>query len=217
MELTSFFLGKAITLVPKILLGVILIIAALRYFRISRFANLKYKQLIWAAISVRALYALYQTFAQYVIWKGNGFTQLLLTLPVEPGPLSLRFLPFTTATGGYFIFYSFSRFWLNLLIAVFISWIFYKFLKILERRNSRFFEEGEPFLGFLAAIAVGWPGFVPFLVLIFFSLVLISAIKMLFFKDKYTTMGPAFLLAATLVLLFEPYFIGFFDLGVLRI
>lgn len=220
MALKSFLLGTFITYIPKLLLGVILLIALIKYVRPNLFKKLRYKHLIISAFAVRAAYALFQTIAQYLVWRGNEFTRLLLTLPLELGEQAsvfVKYSPFFTGSKGYFVFYVLSRFWVNAILSLAVAWLFWRFLKFLKNKNERFFEEGETSLGFLCALIVGWPGFIAFVPLLFGSVIFLSIWRKVFYKESYTTLGPVFLLAAALWLVFNPYFTGLFNLRVLYI
>ncbi|MBT9171162.1 MAG: hypothetical protein DDT18_01531 [Actinobacteria bacterium] len=185
-----------------VVLGIIFLTAF--YFYFSKKDKLKFliNKLIVAALSFSALLAIVKTINQYYVWSGNELSQLLL-----PPHQSI----------DYFVFYAFGRFWLGVLIGVAVSFLFYLFLKFLEKRQNRFFIEGETALGFLTALIVGWPNFVIFLPLVFISTVLIAIYRRLILKEPYTTLGYPFLLAAGLVLIFGKAIIAVLNLGVLRI
>lgn len=174
------------------------------YFYYFKKDKLKFliNKLIVAALSFSAILAIVKTINQYYVWSANGLSQLLL-----PPHQSIK----------YFIFYVFNRFWLGVLIGAGVSFLFYLFLKFLEKRQSRFFIEGETRLGFLMALISGWPGFVIFLPLVFVSTVLIAIYRKLILKESYTTLGYPFLLATGLALILGRIIIDVLDFGILRI
>ena len=102
---------------------------------------------------------------------------------------------------GYFLFYSFGRFWLGLLISLLAAAAFYIFLRSLKKYQERFFEDGETELGFLAALIAGWPAFIVFLLLVFPGVVLVAIYRRLFTGEMYTTLGWPLVLAALASLL----------------
>lgn len=176
--------------------------------------------LTWAAMGGRLLYAALASVGQFYLWVGNDFTRGLLAAPVDARvvPTLLRLIPnFAENPLGYFLVYSWGRFWLSPLLAIMVALAFYWFLRVLERYQARFFEEGETELGLFAALLAGWPGFVIFLPFVFVSVVLISLIRLVAFKEAYTTLGIPLLLAACVALLWGDALISFFDLWVLRV
>jgi len=217
--------------VSKYMLPVVLVVAFLiacsRYiFRIS-FFNTKYgsffsfRNLIIVVIIGKVLNAGLLMYLQYLLWKQSGaLGEVFLNSPVS------KDLPFSTAQNfewlldnkfGYFLFYSWGRFWLSLIISLIVSFAFYWLLSVFKRKNERFFNIGETELGLLCALIVGWPSFVLFVPLVFLSVVLISIFRLIFFKEKYTTLGGPFILAGVCVIIFGGYLISLFGLGVLRV
>ncbi len=189
-----------LTWLPIVFFGVVFVLALLKYiFRSQPFSVISYKSLVVSSISFRVFYAILLTVSQYYIWSKQEFTKFLVDSP------------------GYFIFYSYGRFWLNVFIAVGVAFAFYLFLKFLKKYQERFFEEGETELGFLTALIVGWPNFVIFIPLVFISVVLISLFRRLVLKEVYTTLGWPFLIAVLITLILGDRLIQILNLGVLRI
>ena len=181
----------------------------------------KFRVLAGGVIAFRLLYALALTVLQYYVWSDNSFTRLLTRAPL---PEHIPFTPLTTAFSflfdnriGYFLFFSWGRFWLGHVIAIVVALAFLWFFRRLQKHKDRFFEEGEVELGFAAALIVGWPNFVIFVPLLFVSIVVISLVRRLYYKRFYTTFGAPFLLAAFLTLAFGNSLLEALDLGVLRI
>lgn len=146
--------------------------------------------------------ASFQTYAQYSVWHDD--------------PVSKNFLPPTTPI-TYFLQYSFTHFWFGRLISIALSLLFYLFLRVLAKRRPWLFVEGETELGLVCALIASWPGFVVFLPLIFITAVPWTIFRQLALKQERTTLGPAFLLAAGVVLLAGGWLIARLGLGVLRI
>ncbi|MEK7512681.1 MAG: hypothetical protein AAB601_00600 [Patescibacteria group bacterium] len=181
---------------------------------------LSVRNLIVAAIGFSVAYAAFMTVAQYVAWSGNAFSRVFLTLPLSPDlPIgAVERLPWLFSSSlGYFIFYSWGRFWLGMLLSVGAAWVWWRILRVLRWKNEWFFEEGEPELGFVVALIVGWPKFVLFVPLVFVAVVLVSAFRLIVFKKRYTTLGFPFLVAGLLTLAFGPSLLTTLGLMVLKV
>lgn len=210
----AFLVSPAIAWIPHIILSLVLLLAAWRHFMGRR--SLKYKTLAHAALWFRFGWAAFLTAGQYYLWSKGGLSQLLLTMPLNeslPIPL-VKYAPGIFGSRiGYFLFYSWGHFWLNAVLAVGIAWLFYRFLLVLERYNDRFFEEGDARLGFVCALAAGWPGILVFIGLSLALVVLASLFRMLFLREQYTPLGGPFLFAAAAALWLAPQALSYFGLG----
>ncbi|MEK7630141.1 MAG: hypothetical protein AAB432_02035 [Patescibacteria group bacterium] len=179
-----------------------------------------YTRAVWSVIGFRALYALLLTAGQYYVWSKNSFTESFLNKPLgDTVPLGfVKDLPWIfNSKFGYFIFYSWGRFWLDVVISIGAALIFWWFLKVLERHKERFFETGETTLGLLCALVVGWPRFIAFVPLIFFSVLIVSIFRRLAFKEEFTTLSYSFLFALLLTLAFGGAILGYFNLNLLAV
>lgn len=189
--------------------------------RFNCLSRLTYKFLIWLVIGFKVFYAAIETFSQYYVWSSSAFTKLLLDQNIidfnivksSIGKLAWIF----DNRFGYFIFYSWGRFWVGIIVSLIAALLFYLFLVFLKKHKERFFEEGETELGFLLALMVGWSNFIVFLPLVFLSVILVSIFRRLVFKEMYTTLGAPFLLAAFIVLLFGNYLVNILGLSALRV
>ncbi|GEM_PF-1033757 len=188
---------------------------------LNYFSKFSYKFLIWLVLGFKVLYASIKTFSQYYVWSNNEFTKLLLNQNIVESNVLENF--FGKATWifnnrfGYFIFYSWGRFWFEIVVSLVAATAFYLFLTFLKKHKERFFEEGEVELGFLLALIVGWSNFIIFLPLVFLSVVLVSIFRRLIFREMYTTLGAPLLLAALIVLLFGNYLVLLFGLTPLKV
>lgn len=196
--------------------------AALYFFpRLRPFAAPKwFLALAAAAAAGRLLYAALASAGQYSLWAGNEFTKAFVAFPADARslPAFLRLIPDAAENPlGYFLVYSWGRFWLNPLLAILVALAFYWFLKALERKQTRFFEEGETELGLLAALLAGWPGFVIFVPLAFSFVLLLSLVRRAVLKEAYTTLGIPLLLSLGATLLWGDALLRLFRLGVLWI
>jgi hypothetical protein len=190
----------------RIVYLVILAWAWLIYLDIKPWNKIGFGKLIRGAIAFKIGYAVAATIAQYSIWSKGELTRIFLTSH-SAGIFNFK--------GGYFIFYTLNRFWAGMVLGVLMAWLFYKFLLFLKKYEDRFLGEGEAELGFLTALLVGWPDFVVYLPLFLVFTILISMVRNIFWKEKYTTLGLPMLLAASAILVFEPYFSRVFVLGAL--
>ena len=161
-----------------------------------------FKVLIASAIAFRLLYACFLTWGQYYAWSHDPISQYLL-----PPHQSIN----------YFLFYAFSRFFLNFLISLVVAAVWYMCLKLLQRYRESLFDAGEIRLGFLCAFIAGWPHFVLFLPLVFICVIIVSLVRKIFLKQEYTSMGIPFLVSALTVLLLGSRMIELFHLTVLKI
>lgn len=173
------------------------------------FPGLPYRMrtLIWATLAFMILHAGILTCGQYLAWKDDPFSAAFLSAPLSGlGVPLIEMFPqiFNTAL-GYFIYYVWSRFWFPMLLSILVASLFGWFLRGLERYRERFFAEGETAFGLLAALAVGWPGFVIFIPVAFIFVVLVSIIRGIFFREAYTTLGLPLAGGAASALVLAPF------------
>jgi hypothetical protein len=214
---------RALSLLPSVVLGALLALAFISYlsprvrFKLPKFS---FRALAWCAAGFYAAYAFLLTVGQYLVWRGDPLGGRLLhssLAPSLPIPLVKLFPGLFGSRFGYFLFYSWGRFWLHALLAVGAAALFWWFLRLLRRRNERFFEEGETELGFLAALVAGWPGVLPFLVLAFFLVIVLSLVRRAAFGEAFTTLGWPFLAAAAIALTFGRALAAFLGVSVLAV
>jgi hypothetical protein len=215
----EFLLGQFLAWLPKLFFGLIFLVAALFYIR-KRFERKVYIKLAKISVGFRFIYTLILMAAQYFVWAADAFSSALLKVPLDSS------LPFVVVQKmpwlfggrlGYFLFYSWGRFWLNFVLTVIVSLMLWLFLKFLRRYRDRFFEEGEIELGFLTAFISGWPAILVFLPTAFLFVILMSLSRMFLWQEKYTTLGYPFLLAALLTLLFGQKLLALTGLWILKV
>ncbi|MGC9610689.1 MAG: hypothetical protein ABSE68_00460 [Minisyncoccia bacterium] len=187
MDFTNSFLNPFLIYLPKVFSAGVILLAAFFYLRVLKnpedSASRLKKLAVWV-IGFRFFYALILTLGQYFVWNEDQFGKLFLKQP-----------------NNYFIFYSWERFWLDAVLSAVIAFLFWFFLKALQKKESRFFCPGETELGLALTIAVGWPDCVIFIPLTFLLVVLFSLFRMIFLKESYTTIGWPFIFAAALTLI----------------
>lgn len=89
------------------------------------------------------------------------------------------------------------------MLSIALAFLFWFFLKALQKKEERFFESGETELGLVLALAIGWPDFVIFLPFAFLAVALFSLFRHSFLKEVYTTIRWPFVAAAVLTFLFS--------------
>ena len=224
----QFFIGPFLTWLPMVAFWAFAAGITLIHFfhnredeRDTRNIIRAYRKLLFAACAFRILYAILLTIGQYILWANNALSKIFLGSPLM-APKDIQLVPawlswLFNGDKGYFIFYALSRFWLSALLSIGIAFIWFLFLKSLERHRERFFDTGEVALGLLAALVVGWPTVVVFVPLVFVFVVVMSMVRMLVWGHRYTTLGTPFVLAMLVALLIGPTLISTTWLSVLKI
>ena len=88
-------------------------------------------------------------FFQYRAWQSGALSRLLLP----------------AYQGGYFYFYSFTRFFANHLVALgFALLLFWMMTQLNRRSGGQFFEKEEPYLAATTLFLVGHPGWLIYIV-----------------------------------------------------
>lgn len=179
------------------------------------------RHLIRAAVYFRIAYAGLLTVTQYYIWANMGTVgEVFLDAPVTkavPDPLVGSLSSVFNHPLGYFLFYSYGRFWLNAILSILIAWLFHKILIALRKYNGRFFDDGETELGYVMALVAGWPVFVIFLPLVFLFVVAVSVVRLVAIKEAYTTLGWPMICAAAVCILWGAKLIEVLHFGALNI
>jgi hypothetical protein len=176
-----------------------------------------------AAIAVLYIaYAGISTYAQYYLWEQDGVGQTLLNTPLKVEATSTSI--FSKAINaiaqtkfGYFIFYSWGRFWFWPSISACFGLLWFGFLTVLKKYNDRYFYEGETMLGLVLALLVGWPKVLIFIPLTFFMVVFVSIYRGIRYKEIYTSLGVPFLWAAAIAILCGGYLVSHTALSVFAI
>lgn len=160
--------------------------------------------------AVRVGQAIYMTIAQYYAWLTNPLTKDLVAQPlgvhVAEASVAAWIIRVFHLRAGYFVFYVYGRFWIDVLLGIGTALAFLGVLILLKKYRARFFDDGELQMGLVAALAVGWPLIVGFVPLVFAGVVAVSFVRLIFFKEKYTTLGwPIFFAAAVSLLIAMAY------------
>lgn len=211
---------------PPLFFSAVFLLGAYAYIARHRFAGtaplwLRYSVLIRSAIVFRIVYAALLTFLQYRVWATMGEVgKLFLNTSahsINPGPFMGMLSWVFDGKLGYFLYYSYGRFWLSTILSIGIAWIFSRVLIALRNYNGRFFEEGEIELGFLMALVVGWPYFVIFIPLVGICVALFASVRTGIMRETYTTLGLPFIIAAAVCLLWGAKLLALVNGGVLAV
>lgn len=200
-----FIFSSVYDMVPFVFFVAMTIVAAYLYHRRSASADLLRTAFIrfFAIVAgFRILFAFVKTIFQYYAWAQDSMGKLLLP------PSQSIFV---------FIRYAWTHFWINVFISIAVGLFMFVLLYALQRKNARFFEDGEVELGALLAMLVGWPHFVVFFPLTFLFVVCFSIIRGVAFKEPFTTLGWPLLVAAFVALAFSMPLLSFLHLTALII
>lgn len=185
------------TFIVPLLWLTVLLVSWLRSGKI----NLKWvKSGIIIIIVLFVVIGAYSTVITYNLWKEDPISRYLLP-------------PRQTM---YFFKYSFFHYWLGNVLGLAIS-LFWALFLLLLRKYSKgsFLSKKEIWLGFFTALAVGWPSFIPYLVVSFGLLFILQLFNTFFRKQKNVSLAHGIIISALLVLLFRDFFIKVLDLKVL--
>ena len=131
-------------------------------------------------------------------------TKLLASLPLSPEapfPKILSWIrPLFENNLGYFLYYSFGRFWLNIFISFLISGLLFLIFKIWKHYRGGF-QDGGPILLFILMLISGFPG-VLINVAIGFGFAILLFIVNYFKKKTVLNIEPVFIFSTLISLLF---------------
>ncbi len=206
---------------PRVFFGIVFILTCLIYWKIrkgSEFKKFTLRGLVIASVVFKFFYALLLTVGQYFVWRADPFGHLLLhgSLSGLPADVTGGVAAFNGQL-GYFLFYSWSHFWLDAIWSVILAFVFWLILKSLQKHQERFFHPGETEIGLIAALIVGWPDMLIFVPLVFVGVILVSLYRLIFLKESYTTLGWPLLLAVILTLIASHFFSAAIGLNSWRI
>lgn len=200
-------------ILPLLILGIFGFLYFL-YTRYEKSAFLQKKsRRFWYSVVMLVIVGMYlmygglSTYAQYFLWTHDiGMGSVLFNAPLQltgdETTMVSKAISYVAGTKfGYFIFYSWGRFWFFPFLTLCFSAGWFGFLRALKKYNDRYFYEGETLLGFALALLVGWPKVLLFIPLTFFMVVFVSIYRGIRYKELYTSLGTPFLLAAAIAIL----------------
>lgn len=182
----------------------IAVVALARYFEYSFFARVSWQWLVVGSIALHVLYGALLTWGQYAQWETSPFGFLTQPLAKEaPLPLLLEWVrPSLEQPLGYFIFYAFGHFWINIMIIFGLAGFFALLLKLRAHYRPWNFKEGEIMAITLSLLVSGWPGVIVLLPLAFIFAIIFSVVSSTFYGVSRIYLTPAFLVAAPIALIY---------------
>lgn len=180
---------------PAILYFAIAVIAGFIYCRpvYMQARARRFMRLAIVAIALRVAIAIGKTVVQYYAWLSSDTSRFLLP-PYQSITVLLR--------------YGWTHFGLNALISIGSAVLFLFILRSLRTYNARYFDDGEVELGFVMALVVGWPSFMVFVLAVFLSVIIVSIVRGLFYRQPYTTFGVPFLVGYVIALIVSGHLIN---------
>lgn len=181
--------------------GVVLV----RFIRPLWLNNISYWWLIAGGIALHIFYAIFIAWGQYHIWAvSSDFTRVLLALPLpREAPLPALFewmRPYFNHSLGYFAYYVFGRFFLNIIILFAVTGIFYCIFRLWYHRRGDV-RSNDPEVLCALLLMVGWPGIFAFIPLGFVVAIFFSVGMLIFIKKNRISLIPAFFVAAPIALI----------------
>jgi hypothetical protein len=199
------FILSHLNLIILITWIIFLIIVGIRYFKPSWVKNISYRKLFFGTIGIHVFYGLFISWGQYYVWaNGSEMTKMLVNLPISaetPFPKILWWARSLFENNlGYFLYYIWGRFWLNIFISFLTSGLIFLIFKTWKHYRGGFQEGGPLFLLILMLIS-GFPG-----ILVNVSLGFIFAVILFFvnYLKKRTVLNiePVFIFSTLISLLF---------------
>jgi len=181
------------------------------------------KILLSVAVLLRVFYATTLTVLQYIAWKNSEslLIQSLVESPIDKSVkteiISKYFYGIFEGRHGYFIFYSFGRFWINFLLVICMALVFFLILYALRRYKSRFIEKQDICFGVLGVVIVGWPSVVLYVPSVFIMTLIISIGRRIFGRATVTSLKWPLIIAAVFIFFFGNFFLDLFKLVFLKI
>jgi hypothetical protein len=179
--------------------------AILRYANYIFFTKVSWRALVTVAVSVHFGYGVLLTWGQYVQWGSDSVTKVFLEQPlpkVVPLTPFLEWLrPAFEQQLGYFMFYVFGHFWVNIILVLGLAGAFAMLLKLRAYYRPTNFKEGEIAMITLALLVAGWPGIIVAVPLAFIFAIVSSIFSSVFFNVSRIHLAPAFLVAAPVALI----------------
>lgn len=155
--------------IPEIItVGILGVLGGAQIFLRSFLAHY-IKKIYKISIGIILLYAGYQTYVQFIDWKGSYL------LPPHT-PIS------------YFILYTFSRIWISKLIAIISGYVLYRVMeKMNTRKNNQLFFNDELYIAATTVSIMGYPEIVLFIPIFFIVFIMGSIIGTLIYGKNHRT------------------------------
>lgn len=196
-------------------------VMAAGYFYARGRDNLKavINRLFWAVLALKLLKPAFFTGAQWYVWHVSRPEFLALPLAADLKLLGwLDIFSFLKGvSGGYFIFYSFGRFWLGALIALAAATLWWLVLRLLAKRRPEVMRPEELSLAWITAAIAGWPGFILYVPMSLAFAVVGTLYLMARKMDSRLPIGWPMIIASVLVAVAGTFLIGLLGLSVYKI
>jgi hypothetical protein len=183
--------------------AIFLVIVTIRFFRPEWMANISFAKLAIFAIGIHLLYGLFVTWGQHHVWAyGTDVTKALLSLPLpKQVPIYEWIRPLFTRNGGYFAFYAWSHYWLDITLTLVLSGVLWQIFKVWASRRGNFLDDGPDLLLVLMLVAgsISFRGIILLLAL-GFAAALLSFGYAYYKKERVVLIEPAFIVATYLTL-----------------
>jgi len=209
--ISKFVLGPFLQWLPSFVYLVIWGFAAYWYF--EKTEGSKLSRLLWFTAGFDLLYAAALTYGNYYLWQQSPFDRILLHQPLNSEtPLFgiLKIFSFAQhLSGGYFIFYTFTRYWLPLVSLAVLGLAFFLLLSAVRKFRPEILDQNDLLLALIMSIIAGWPTFIIFLPLAFAIMLLYAIFNQLVLKRQRSDLGSALLAAGLLIIIAAPFLAKF--------
>ncbi len=150
------FFTQYLHIIFKILFVLISVIAIVKSYRKEFLATVSWRTIVIVIGGAQLLYATLLSVLQYMVWKGNAFTAILLSSPLP----AEYFRPLLNGMHGYYFFYAYNHFFLGFIITLVITSLCIGLLYIWKRYEPTHFKKGDIFAIAAALLLVSWPSVV---------------------------------------------------------
>lgn len=198
---------------------IVLILAGYWYWKNSEKTAAFFKRLVLVTLGLKMLAAAFFTWSQWYVWHLSRpeFLSLPLSSNLKLFGAFKIFDFLKSIKGGYFIFYSFGHFWLELLLALLVAAGWWFLLKLVAKYKEVTVTSDELLLAWITAVIAGWPGIVLYVPIVF----MLMALGMLYFRlrkiDKLVAMGWPVIMSSTIVLVAGTFLVELLGLAVLKV
>lgn len=145
------------------------------------------RRLLIASLILQPLHAAYLSGVQYFVWSQSEFGQL--------------FLP-PNQSWAYYARYVTDHFWLHPVLGIVLAGLWYGFMRALKSRSERYLDVGELELTTLLILIAGWPDALVLAPAAGIAVIMVSIVRLTVFREKLTTLGIPFMIAAAFALLY---------------
>ncbi|NTW22636.1 hypothetical protein HGA34_03825 [Candidatus Falkowbacteria bacterium] len=209
-----FLLGPAPMWLFFILEITALLVAAYYYIKKRENAKAVFRRLLLVVLALKLSKPIFFTWTQWYVWHLSRPEFITVPLSADLRLLGwLKLFSFLKSVpGGYFVFYSFGRFWLGVLIALAVATLWWLVLKLLAKQRPGAMLAEELSLAWITAVIAGWPGIILYVPM---ALVFTAAGTLYFMAKKIDSRLPVgwpMIAASIIVALAGTFLVGIFGL-----